>query len=85
MADRLGIRRIDIGPSGGKIEFKADTGIDPGSIVELIQAEPHRYRLSGNNQLQVSEAMEKHETRFQKLERLLERLEARYQYVEQSA
>lgn len=84
-ADRLGIKRIDIGPSGGKIEFKADTGIDPGSIVELIQAEPHRYRLSGNNQLQVSETMDKHETRFRKLEHLLERLEARYQYVEQSA
>lgn len=84
-ADKLGIRRIDIGATGGKIEFKQDTGIDPDSIIELIQTEPHHYRLSGSHQLQISESMEKQQTRFNKLERLLERLEARHQYVEQSA
>ena len=84
-ADKLGIRRIDIGATGGKIEFKQDTGIDPDSIIELIQTEPHLYRLSGSHQLQISESMEKQQTRFNKLERLLERLEARHQYVEQSA
>ena len=84
-ADKLGIRRIDIGATGGKIEFKQDTGIDPDSIIELIKTEPHHYRLSGSHQLQISESMEKQQTRFNKLERLLERLEARHQYVEQSA
>ena len=84
-ADKLGIRRIDIGATGGKIEFKQGTGIDPDSIIELIQTEPHHYRLSGSHQLQISESMEKQQTRLNKLERLLERLEARHQYVEQSA
>ena len=83
-ADKLGIRRIDIGATGGKVEFKQDTGIDPDGIIELIQTEPHHYRLSGSHQLQISESMEKQQTRFNKLERLLERLEARQQYVEQS-
>ncbi|MDA0789952.1 MAG: transcription-repair coupling factor [Proteobacteria bacterium] len=74
-AEHLGIKKIDAGPSGGRLEFDQDTVIDPGSIVELVQSEPHRYKLSSANQLNFTEAMEPPETRFKKVERLLERLE----------
>jgi hypothetical protein len=40
-----------------------------------VQSEPHRYKLATANQLVFEEKMDKPETRFTKVERLLERLE----------
>ncbi len=74
-ADKLGIRKLDAGEKGGKIEFDQETTVDPGSIVALVQSEPHRYKLSSANQLAFEEKMEKAETRFNKVEKLLTRLE----------
>ena len=74
-SDRLGIRKIDAGVKSGKLEFEQDSIIDPGTLVALLQSEPHRYRLSTANQLTFHESMEKPETRFSKVERLLKQLE----------
>lgn len=76
-AEPLGVRKIDVGPMGGKIEFSPDTPVDPGTIVALVQSEPHRYKLRNANQLVVDENMEKPDTRFQKVTHLLERLSER--------
>ena len=76
-AELLGIKKIDAGDSTGRLEFDQDTSIDAGVIVDLVQAEPHRYKLRTANQLAFEENMEKPETRFTKIERLLERLEKR--------
>lgn len=75
IAEDLGIKKLDAGESGGKIEFDQETVVDPGSIVELVQSEPHRYKLATANQLIFDDKMTKTETRFSKVERLLERLE----------
>ncbi|MEX0940928.1 MAG: transcription-repair coupling factor [Pseudomonadales bacterium] len=80
-AEQMGIKKVDAGGSGGKLEFDQDTPIDPGSIVELVQSEPHRYKLTAANQLTFTENMENPETRFQKIERLFQRLEARQQAI----
>ncbi|MEK9821731.1 MAG: transcription-repair coupling factor, partial [Gammaproteobacteria bacterium] len=74
-AEDLGIKKLDAGETGGKIEFNQDTVVDPGSIVELVQSEPHRYKLATANQLTFSDKMEQSEKRFTKVDRLLERLE----------
>ena len=74
-AEKLGIKKLDAGPEGGKIEFAQSTPVDPFTIVQLIQTEPHRYRLPTANQLSFDEKMEASETRFQKVEQLFERLE----------
>ncbi len=74
MAERLGIKKLDVGPTGGRLEFDQDTPVDPFSIVTLVQSEPHRYRLTTANQLTINENMENPETRFTKIERLFERL-----------
>ena len=74
-SEKLGIKKIDAGERGGKLEFDQDTTIDPGSIVELVQSEPHRYKLTTANQLTFQEAMVEPNTRFKRIERLLERLE----------
>lgn len=80
-AEQMGIKKVDAGAMGGKLEFDQDTPIDPGSIVELVQSEPHRYKLTAANQLTFTENMENPETRFQKIERLFQRLEARQQAI----
>ena len=74
-AEKLGIKKLDAGERGGKIEFDQETTIDPGSIVKLVQSEPHRYKLVAANQLVFDDKMEKIDTRFTKVERLLERLD----------
>ena len=74
-AEKLGIKKLDAGERGGKIEFDQETTIDPGSIVKLVQSEPHRYKLATANQLIFDDKMEKIDTRFTKVERLLERLD----------
>jgi transcription-repair coupling factor (superfamily II helicase) len=73
-AESLGIKKLDAGERGGKIEFNQDTTIDPGSIVKLVQSEPHRYKLATANQLIFDDKMEQIDTRFTKVELLLKRL-----------
>ena len=74
-ASNLGIKKLHAGESGARIEFDQETTVDPGSIVELVQSEPHRYKLGAANQLIVDDKMEKPETRFNKIEKLLDRLD----------
>jgi len=74
-AEKLGIKKLDAGGRGGKIEFDQETTIDPGSIVKLVQSEPHRYKLATANQLIFDGKMEEIDTRFTKVEYLLERLD----------
>lgn len=75
-AELLGIKKIYAGPNGGRLEFAEDTPVEPFTIVRLLQAEPHRYRLGSANQLHFDEKMEKVEQRFKKISRLLDRLHA---------
>jgi len=67
-------RLIDL-PNGGRLEFTEDTPVEPFTIVRLVQSEPHRYRLGSANQLRIEEKMEKVELRFNKIDRLLDRLQ----------
>ena len=74
-AEKLGIKKLDAGERGGKVEFDQETTIDPSYIVKLVQSEPHRYKLATANQLIFDDKMEKTDTRFTKVEHLLERLD----------
>lgn len=73
-AEQLGVKKLDAGPHGGRIEFTQETQVDPFTVVNLVQSEPHRYRLTGSNQLRFDEKMENVDTRFNKVHRLLDRL-----------
>ncbi|MGI9251612.1 MAG: transcription-repair coupling factor [Pseudohongiellaceae bacterium] len=73
-AEPFGIRRIDANVSGGRVEFKQDTRVDPNSIVRLIQAEPQAYRLSGANQLHFSHDSSNAEERIDVVGNLLGKL-----------
>ncbi len=73
-AEKLGITKIDAGPQGGRIEFAADTSVDPMVLIKLIQSQPKRYRFEGATVFKFQVPMERPEERFNTLEALLERL-----------
>jgi len=73
-AEKLGITKIDAGPQGGRIEFSADTSVDPIVLIKLIQSQPNRYKFEGATLFKFQVPMERPEERFNTLEALLERL-----------
>ncbi|MDG9923993.1 MULTISPECIES: transcription-repair coupling factor [unclassified Pseudomonas] len=73
-AEKLGIKKIDAGPQGGRIEFAGDTSVDPLVLIKLIQSAPNRYKFEGATQFKFQVPMERPEERFNTLEALLERL-----------
>nr|WP_218572922.1 transcription-repair coupling factor [Pseudomonas sp. R-28-1W-6] len=73
-AEKLGIRKIDAGPQGGRIEFAATTCVDPLTLIKLIQSQPKRYKFEGATMFKFQVPMERPEERFNTLEALLERL-----------
>ena len=74
-AEKLGIKKIDAGPQGGRIEFAADTSVDPMVLIKLIQSQPKRYKFEGATMFKFQVPMERPEERFNTLEALLERLQ----------
>ena len=73
--EALGIHRIDAGPTGGKVEFAKGTSVDPVTIVQLVQRQPERYRLTGATELRFSAAMESGDERLETVAALLDTLE----------
>ena len=73
-AEKLGIKKIDGGPQGGRLEFTSDTPIEPLTLIKLIQSQPNRYKFEGATQFKFQVPMERAEERFNVVETLLERL-----------
>jgi len=73
-AKDLGIKKIEAGAKGGRIEFGANPKINPNIVIKLIQQEPMQYRLEGPNRLKFICNLTEVETRFQKVKDLLNAL-----------
>ena len=73
-AEKLGIKKVDAGPQGGRIEFAADTCVDPLTLIKLIQGAPNRYKFEGATLFKFQVPMERPDERFNTLEALFERL-----------
>ncbi|WP_329742863.1 transcription-repair coupling factor [Dyella sp. A6] len=54
MATPLGIRKLDFGPTGGRILFRDKPEIEPMAIIRLIQQLPRVYKLEGQDKLRVT-------------------------------
>ncbi len=72
----LGISKVDVGPEHGRLEFTADTSIDPLVLVRLIQENPQRYRLEGATVFRFNSPMAAPDLRINTVEALIERLES---------
>ena len=73
-AQPLGIRKIEAGPSGGRIVFAEQTSVEPGTILQLVQQQPDTYRLTGEHRLRFQLELVKEEDRIAGVSALLDRL-----------
>ncbi|MCZ6656423.1 MAG: transcription-repair coupling factor [Gammaproteobacteria bacterium] len=73
----LGIVRFDLGENGGKVEFGADTSVDPLAIVTIVQKYPNTYRLDSATKLRINRALTDLEDRFRFADELLESFKPR--------
>jgi len=73
-AEQLGIKKVDAGPQGGRLEFAAETPVEPLTLIKLIQSAPARYKFEGATLFKFQVPMERPEQRFNTLEALFERL-----------
>ncbi len=72
--ERLGIRKLEIGETGGAIEFTEHPAVDPATILSLVQRQPHRYRLAGPGTLALSGDFSDPVVRLGEVEQLLDGL-----------
>ena len=73
-AERIGIRKVDIGEDGGAIEFTDQPALDPSVVLALVQREPQHYRLTGPARLTVTRDLAEPGMRLEEVERLLDEL-----------
>jgi transcription-repair coupling factor (superfamily II helicase) len=52
-ATALGIRKIDLGANGGRIQFVEKPNVDPMSVIRLIQGQPKHYQMEGPDKLRI--------------------------------
>jgi transcription-repair coupling factor (superfamily II helicase) len=74
-ATPLGIRKIDAGPLGARIEFHRQPNVDPTVIIGLLQTAPQTYRLQGPARLRILGDYPDAATRVDAVTRLLEELQ----------
>ncbi|MGE5625794.1 MAG: transcription-repair coupling factor [Bacillota bacterium] len=73
-ASPLGIRKIEAGPKGGRIQFGPDTPVEPMAVIRLIQQQPKTYKLDGQDRLRFSMDLEDREARIAAVDALLAQL-----------
>ena len=52
-ANAIGIRKLELGDKGGRVQFKAQPNVDPATVIKLIQTQPKVYSLDGQDKLRV--------------------------------
>ena len=73
-AERLGIRKMEAGATGGRLVFHPHPKVDPLKIITLIQTQPSIYKLDGPERLRFTYPLDTPELRIEYLERLIESL-----------
>ena len=70
----IGVRKADLGPSGGRVVFTPEPTLDPLEVVRLIQSQPKRFRLDGPDKLRLTDEMPDPAERVQALSDLFDTL-----------
>jgi transcription-repair coupling factor (superfamily II helicase) len=76
-ARRAGVKRADIGPKGGRVQFGEQAGVDPARIVRLIQARPQNFRFDGRDRLRLTADLDDAAARIAALDELLDGISSR--------
>ena len=70
-ATELGIRKLDLGAAGGRIQFVEKPNVDPMAVIRLIQGQPKHYRMDGPDKLKLTLDLPDAASRFQAARGLL--------------
>jgi transcription-repair coupling factor (superfamily II helicase) len=73
----LGIKKIDLAKTGGRILFDKITSIDSGKIIQLIQEKSDIYKLDGSEKLRIINELPEPELRLKFLHELFDMISAR--------
>jgi transcription-repair coupling factor (superfamily II helicase) len=73
-ARAIGVRRVDFGETGGRIEFNEDTCANPVALLEMIQRHPFDYKLQGPHKLRLTFDEESVEERMRIIGEILDKL-----------
>ncbi len=73
-ATPLGMKKIELGESGGRIQFIPEPPIDPMKVIQLMQQQPKIYKLDAEQNLRISQELEDFAARKRVLEGLFEYL-----------
>ncbi|MFT7287520.1 MAG: transcription-repair coupling factor (superfamily II helicase) [Halieaceae bacterium] len=76
LAQRCGLKGLELGEAGGHMDFKEDARIDPLQLVTLVQQQPREYRLAGPTRLRIEKSLPDAQQREQLARELLQRLAA---------
>lgn len=76
MAEPLGVRKIEVGPKGGHIEFSQQANIDPGKIIAMLQREPQTFAMDGPTRLKIKSGVDDTHSRIKLLQSILGELRA---------
>lgn len=71
-ANIFGIRKIDVGPKGARIDFYANAAVDPTSVISLLQSAPRTYSLQGPQRIRISKDMADAEARLATIKTVLD-------------
>jgi transcription-repair coupling factor (superfamily II helicase) len=74
-ATTLGIRKLDLGPTTGRLQFESKPNVDPMTVIQLIQSQPKHYRMDGPEKLRIKLDLPDAQTRLQAARGLLASLQ----------
>ena len=73
---KIGVKKIDLGPKGGRVEFYPETTVDPDKLLLLLESSED-YRMKDAQTLSISKPLEGRDERLEEIDQLLEWLEER--------
>ncbi len=73
-ARAIGVRRVDFGETGGRIEFNEGTCANPVALLEMIQRHPFDYKLQGPHKLRLTFDEESVDERMRIIGEILDKL-----------
>jgi transcription-repair coupling factor (superfamily II helicase) len=76
-ATPLGIRKLEVGPNGGRVIFRPQPAIEAMTVIRLIQSQPRVYSLDGQDKLKFKMTLDGASERLRAANDLLTRLGAR--------
>ncbi len=73
-AQEIGITKLEVGAKGGRITFVEQPNIDPLSVIQLIQTQPDRYKMDGQQRLRFIMPLDEPEERVAAVDQLIDKL-----------